>query len=258
MKTVKIKNKFHIFCLATMFLIVSNSKSDSSLVISFEQCLDKIGEKTGLYFTVESGVQPEFLLGDKILFAKVEIDLTNINTVDEALFFLTNTVEIIYKRASSGTDNIFYGETNRFVITTTQPNPEKPLVSIRDVTTTYIPEYVLDKKLTVKYEGNPTDFIYYLNGLIPKVAGPKAFYASASDTYGADHGTKINVDEKDKTIREILTDCIPLEGYKRVVWSSHTDGNMTNPVVTVSYHGKDFRRNIVPGSGRRGPAHPIE
>ena len=104
---------------------------------------------------------------------------------------------------------------------------EEPLLKIQD--------YVMDKKVDITY-----------NGLIDKLAvelgkqvegiGPRRG-ALIGDVPG-DFRTQVKVDAKNQTVREVLTECVPLKDYSRVLWDTRTWKKKDGQYKTiVRYHG---------------------
>ena len=79
--------------------------------------------------------------------------------------------------------------------------------------------YVMDKKVDITYSG----LIDELAGEVGKhVPGIGFTRGGAIGEIPGDFHTQVKVDAKDQTIREVLTGCVPLKDYSRVLWHTKT------------------------------------
>jgi hypothetical protein len=111
---------------------------------------------------------------------------------------------------------------------------DKTIIRIRDARLSDVAGYVLNKKVSVEYDGNPDGLLKLLSnkeGLIQ----PQVVFSTHS--VGNDYSTPIRVAVKDTPIRDLLTECISLSNYNRIIWSSKTDGKSKSPLVTAVFSG---------------------
>jgi hypothetical protein len=52
-----------------------------------------------------------------------------------------------------------------------------------------------------------------------------------------DHVTRVTINATDESVRDILTDCVPLERYGAILWRAQTDWHKPEPTTTVQYYG---------------------
>jgi len=214
-----------LFCLAAGFCIAEPSKS-----LPFRNHLENIGRSVDCHFTVESvgslGMQNNTILDSMVL-----ADTSQIRNISDVLFFLTNQVTIVWRTGAA---------TNQIPIMVKQHNAAKTIISIRDHRLDIVPHYALRDPLTLEYHGNPSGFVEYIQRADPSIRRPVVFPVG-NGPVRFDGYTAISVNATNQPVRQILTDCIPLKGYNRIIWSSYTDGNPATPVVTVEYHGRSPR-----------------
>jgi len=79
----------------------------------------------------------------------------------------------------------------------------------------------LDRKIDFQYTGKVGDIAAAMEKQgIP--IGPPRSGAYSGGIFGSDHVTKVTIDVKQTSIREILTYCVDLDKYKRTIWSAET------------------------------------
>ena len=229
-----------IICLILSYSLILPLPSYGAEVeyekMPLDRFLAKAGGKFGLYFTVED-LDTSGSGGNILLNSFVEADMNNITNMEELMFFLTNTVNIVRR---------YNGNTNNITISAERLYEDSPVISIKDSRLASMKNYALDDPITLEYEGTPTDFVEHLSLINKKIKAPGGFLTTGGGMHGWDGSTRITVKATEKPIRNVLTDCIPLDGYSRIIWYSNTDGNTTNPAVVVNYNG-----------GVRGIPNPI-
>ena len=92
--------------------------------------------------------------------------------------------------------------------------------------------HVIDKDLGKKCEVLDQKIDFHYSGVVGDIAaameeqgipiGPPRFGAASGGFVGSDHVTKVTIDVKQKSIRDILTHCVDLDKYKRTIWSAET------------------------------------
>jgi hypothetical protein len=201
---------------------------------SFAGYLAEMGARLDCHFTVES-VGAEVLFhptnGDPfmlrvhnntILDGMVNVGSEDIKNIDAMVSFL-NKVSIQWDYPKQ-----------EIHLVAEKNEKDKTIIRIRDSRLSDVAGYVLNKKVSVEYDGNPEGLLMLLSnkdGLIQ----PEVFISTNSG--GTDFSTPIRIAVKDTPIRDLLTECIPLSNYSRIIWSSKTDGKSNSPAVTVVFSG---------------------
>jgi hypothetical protein len=198
----------------------------------------EMGKRLDCYFTVENVGHADTMErspngelikrghpGNQILEARVNVDSGDVKDIDAMVSFL-NKVSIEWKDYEPRTIHLLADKIER----------NKTIIRIRDAKLSEVDDYVLNKKVSIEYDGDPLGLIKLLStqGLLiePQIGGTRFGRPG-----GIDNGTPIKVSVKDKSIRDMFTECIPLAGYSRLIWSSYTAGTAKSPVVTVSFYG---------------------
>jgi hypothetical protein len=220
-------------------VIAGEERSGSHPLYLFE-----MGSRLDCYFTIESIKPPGKVYrlpdgqsaierddNDPILDGLVTLDLENATNVD-ALVSLLNKVSI------TGSSS----ETIHLVASKIEHN--KPIIMIRDARLKEVAGYVLNKKVSVEYDGNPNGLVTLLSTKDPLIQLPHPSIVSSAVIGGGDYYTPIKVAVRDTPIRDLLTECIPLSGYSRIIWVSYTDAKAKSPVVTVEFYGRDWGKQI--------------
>jgi hypothetical protein len=99
------------------------------------------------------------------------------------------------------------------------------------------PEYPLDKKVSVQFSGTPLGLI---KSLERQETGIEIRRGGDNTQAFDDDVTEIQVQAKEKTVRAILTDCIPLKGYNPKIWIAETRFERGKPRTIVQFHGPKF------------------
>jgi hypothetical protein len=96
-----------------------------------------------------------------------------------------------------------------------------------------IPGYVMDKKVDIKYSGLIDKLAAELGKHVPGIEPRRGFPIGE---VRQDYRTQVKVDAKNQTVREVLTGCVPLKDYSRVLWDTETrkDGQYK---TIVAYYG---------------------
>ena len=109
--------------------------------------------------------------------------------------------------------------------------------------------YGIDRKVDITYSGLIDDLGDALGRQVPGIGSPRG--ALIGEIPG-DFRTKVKVDAKDQTVREVLTGCVPLKGYRRILWVAKTWKDKDGQYHTlVRYSGRPPRRVRSLGSGRQ-------
>ena len=114
---------------------------------------------------------------------------------------------------------------------------DRRIIRVSDKRLSKVKNYVFRKKVSIEYKGTP-------DGLLAHISKHQAMFAKQSvfdigmDILVFDSHTTVNVLANAKSIGDILTHCIPLPGYSRIVWSSYTDGRSDSPIVTTRFYGR--------------------
>lgn len=102
--------------------------------------------------------------------------------------------------------------------------------------------YVMDKKVDITYSGLIDGLADEVGKHAPGIGSPTG--ALIGEVPG-DFRTKVKVDAKDQTVREVVTGCVPLKDYSRMLWEAKTWKNKDGQYQTiVRYQGL---RRLPPG-----------
>ena len=93
--------------------------------------------------------------------------------------------------------------------------------------------YVMDKKVDITYSGLIDGLAAELGKHVPRIEPRRNFPIGQTRQ---DSRTRVKVDAKNQTVREVLTGCVPLIDYSPVLWDTETwkDGEYK---TVVAYHG---------------------
>ena len=98
-----------------------------------------------------------------------------------------------------------------------------------------IQDYVMDKTVSITYSGLIDKLAAELGKHVPGIESRRGGYIGQAM---GDFHTQVEVDAKNQTVREVLTHCVPLKDYSRVLWDTSTwkkkDGQYK---TSVQYHG---------------------
>jgi hypothetical protein len=192
--------------------------------------LSEIGQKLGCHFTVE---YRSYLLTGKM--PKIRENVSNDLSISSLAALVTKL-----RRDLPG-----------YTIAT-DPKHAKVVHIVEDALENQ-KDYVLNKKLTLKYSGHlatceGTDEagrrIPRGIGLVRALAEQVGNLQQGSDEAGnartiIDCWTEVNVDVKNQAVRSILTDCLPISNYKAVLWRAVTTRDVHGKtVVTVQFSGQ--------------------
>ncbi len=112
-------------------------------------------------------------------------------------------------------------------------------------------DYVLNKRTSLRYSGNLVGCVVKDeagrnlvkgNGLVVAVAEKVGVVLDGTEEAGSqgafnDCVTVVAVNASNATVRSILTDCIPLGGYKTILWRAVTTKAEGKPEVLVQFYG---------------------
>ncbi len=233
MKTLRV----YIVGLCSVFAVFVYFVAMNSLAMAggedmkvFRSYLLELGSRLDCYFTVES-VGLAGSLNNPILDAMVDGDATGVQDVDSALAFLTNQVRIVWKDASK-THNI------QLVADKVEcAKTAKTVIRIRDARLLDVVGYSLTNKVSVAYEGNPDGLLNLLSSQNSLIQPQKTFSIGMGPIV-VDAETHVEATVTNVNVRDLLTSCIPLAGYNRIIWSCYTDGKAEFPVVTIKFKGE--------------------
>lgn len=99
-------------------------------------------------------------------------------------------------------------------------NPKHPRVlHVIDAELAKDANYALDKPATLEYSGVVGGLPTRIGEVVPGIRLPRSF----SNTEGlGDHVTQVDVDAKEESVRDILTNAVPIERYEPVLWVAET------------------------------------
>ena len=170
------------------------------------------GERLGCHFTLEMFYPPKF--GSEPIYRLFIDDDPNVKSVDALLKKLSKDVKPM-----------------AFVRCVDNPS----VIHVIDKRLLGLKGYAIEKKVTVKYRGTVDMLTAELYKLLGKRINRKGI-GGMRDVFD-DHVTVVSVNAKDRRVREVLTDCLPLKGYHTVLWRAETRTVDGKPYTTVQYFG---------------------
>ncbi len=109
------------------------------------------------------------------------------------------------------------------------------ILHIIDTKLSTIKDYSLEQRIDVKYEGIASELAFTIRTRLPGF-GPMDF--GVLGTEFDDNVTLVHIDATRETVRDILTNCIPLQKYGAALWRAQTFLDGENPLRTkVQFYG---------------------
>jgi hypothetical protein len=186
--------------------------------------LREMGDRLDCYFIVE-GVCRRYAVPIPILDTVDYEESEDIRDIDSMVSFL-NKISLTWK----------YDKPEALHLVANRMDRNNKIIRIRDSRLSDVEGYILNKKVSVEYHGTPQGLLKFLSIQYPLFQERRV--TSTGMEYGLDGTTPINVSVKDTRIEDLLTECIPLSGYNRIIWSSCSDGKSESPIVIVEFYGK--------------------
>ncbi len=106
---------------------------------------------------------------------------------------------------------------------------DKKLLKLKD--------YPLDRRLSIEYAGTPHGLVMELAKRVDSV-GPLYLPEKLEPYRGGDH-PRIEVRDKEETLRSVLTDAVPSETEDKVLWHARTWIRKNGLETTLEYHPLD-------------------
>lgn len=196
------------------------------IAITYLDYLHFIGEKLGCYFTLEYRAyqitrQPSSL----------QAEMTN----DQSIA----TMPALLAKLRDGLTGFSVIE-----------NPKNPkVIHIIEQALEQADGYVLNKRTSVQYAGHlvpcvvkDTNGRNLQQGAGVVVALARTVGKLENGTAEArgdfdDCNTKVKIDAKNESVRNILTDCIPLKNYHRILWRAAATERNGKPTVMIQFYG---------------------
>jgi hypothetical protein len=94
--------------------------------------------------------------------------------------------------------------------------------------------YALDAKVSINYQGTIDLLAWELHQSVDAINRKTS---GLTREVFDDHLTKVSIAAKDRRVREILTDCVPLNGYHTILWRAETRMVGGQPNTTIQYYG---------------------
>ena len=213
-------------CLLTMVAPLNASGSDAQI---FRSCLVDLGSRLDCYFSVES-IGRSGWLNNPILDGRINADASRVKDIGELMAFITNDVHIIWE--GEGVTSEIRLDADRI------EHDGKNIVRIRDAKLVNVAGYALTNSISLEYEGTIDGLLRVLSSKDNRIQAQKAVSIGAG-LVRLDTLTRVQVSVVGGMTRDVLTTCIPLANYHRIVWSSYTDGKAETPVVMVKFYGQE-------------------
>ncbi len=103
---------------------------------------------------------------------------------------------------------------------------DKKLLKLKD--------YPLDRRLSIEYAGSPHGLVMAVAKQVKSV-GP-LWFGEKFTPYGGEDYPRIEVRDKEQTLRNVLTDAVPSQTYSQVLWHARTWLRKNGPETTIEYH----------------------
>ena len=199
-----------VLCLLPRGIIASDAGDSSQPKKEYwESYVRRSGERLGCHFTMEM-LWPKHDAG---IYSLLLDDDANIQSVDALIEKLTRDVRPM-----------------AFVRSVNNPS----VVHVIDRELLKQEGYALEKKVTVKYRGVVDGLLVELHKHVKSITRKTS---GSWRTVFDDHTTKVSVDAKNLRMREVLTDCVPLENYHPILWRTQTRIVDGKPYTTLQYYG---------------------
>ncbi|MDD2241404.1 MAG: hypothetical protein PHO14_01370 [Kiritimatiellae bacterium] len=214
-------------CLITMTVPLSASEGNAQI---FRNCLVDLGTRLDCFFSVES-IGCSGWLNNPILDGLMSADASSVQDIDGLMAFLTNEVCITWK-SEGGTNEIQ-------LVADRVEHDGKSIIRICDARLMDIAGYALTNTISLEYEGS-------IDGLLKEMSSrenriqPQRVISYGTGLVRIDTMTQVKVNVEDAVARDVLTTCISLDNYHRIVWSSYTDGQAESPAVMVKFYGQEW------------------
>jgi hypothetical protein len=101
------------------------------------------------------------------------------------------------------------------------------------------PDYVMDKSATLKFSGVLSELAGKIGEVVPGIDTRRG--GSLREAFD-DHVTRAEFEIKDKPVRSILTDAVPVDKYSPVLWIADTFEKDGKSVTWVQFAGKYDRK----------------
>src|SRR5581483_1177646 len=112
-------------------------------------------------------------------------------------------------------------------------SPESKVIYIAKRETITDPRYAMNLKVSIRYKGVPSLLLDELNKVSGKIGRPN--FGTIGERQG-DLESHIGVDSQDLTVRQVLTDYLPLSKYHRLLWVAETNEDYSR--TWVRFKGK--------------------
>ena len=185
------------------------------LKIYYPLYLEEVGDRLNCFFTIEENHNRPLPWSERL------IDPTDGGTIDAVVAKLNK-------------------EAGRFKAVRDEANPS--VIHLTNVSLTEAGLNVLDRKVTLAYEGTIEGLLDRLNQINPAIGkwrNPAPEFEAGSVRVLMDQilATRVKVDARDLPIRQLLTSAVSLPGNNRVIWSSGTTLKEGNLYTAISFSG---------------------
>jgi hypothetical protein len=205
--------------IAIVFLLLSLLVAEENTVLHtpsnqrefWEHYLYSTGKSLSCYFTIEIVAREA---GDPKNRDRYLLDDEEVTSVDEV-------IDKVSKNRKT------------FTFLKNKKNPR--IVHIIDNDLRKIPDYPIDQKMDLEYSGSLDELSIAIEKKFPTL-GPRRS-GEVSQFLIADPITEIEIDIKDTTVRDILTDCVPLKGYQPLLWRAETEKIEGKHKTILQYYG---------------------
>jgi hypothetical protein len=202
------------FAICLVGLSDAEPNQEGSLpVVDVESYLYREGERLDCYFTLE-------------LDHEAELEGRGLGSLSMPLIPTTNDV--------AGLVSLLRKKWPNVLIFQSSSNPR--IIHIEGASLAKSSDYVMEKEIDFSFSGFLQDVP---NALGQKLGGritePRVYYSFQGS---GDWATTIKLDARNRKVRDILTDAVPLKNYSRILWRSQTltyDGKLQ---TWVQFYGQ--------------------
>ena len=175
--------------------------------VALQSYLFDVGDRLDCYFTIE-----------KVLLQEKEV----LQPVDA--FGPLSNLDIIERKKPENTDELIKMLRSQLKgVTVVRNREQKQVIHLIEERVQKIDNYVMNRKVTLKYKGPIGELKGPLSKLEPRIGVPIMFPIVANIIFSGDYDTPSEIDVKDCQIRDLLTKAVPIKGYMRIIWEATTE-----------------------------------
>jgi len=213
----------YFLSIAILTAAENQSITNQQELIMMQDFLFKVGDRFNCYFTIEVVNKND---GAPTLHRSL-IDARAWIVSDPKVHSINDLITVLSNRLAN------------FAIITNNKNHKILHIIQKEL---YIrKDYVLNDVTTLKYRGSLGNSQNIglgaaLGQRLSDRIGPCTI-GVLNNTLFDDYSTLVMVDAKNSAVRDILTDFVPVQNYKRIIWLAETSTQDAQPKTTIQYFG---------------------